>query len=166
MKINWFSVWNASLPNSQYSFSLVQVASFVFSLVLAVLGNWEILFFSFSFRNKCPLSCSSKSVFSVLKNYSQDSHSGSSNVVALAECCVCSLPVLFYFFCSYFDFSFSFPSFLALSLPSRQRADNELQWMTLVSKEKLGQFQARAGCRCNKYRIIGSFQLEKTFETI
>lgn len=38
-KINWFSVWNAALPNSQYCFSLVQVASFVFCLVLAVLGN-------------------------------------------------------------------------------------------------------------------------------
>lgn len=49
---------------------------------------------------------------------------------------------LAFFFFNFFS-SF-FKSLLALSIPSRQRADNELQRMTLVSKEKLGQFQARA----------------------
>ena len=48
VKITWFSVWNVALPSSQYSFGLVQVASSVCCLVLAVLGNWEMYFFCYS----------------------------------------------------------------------------------------------------------------------
>lgn len=65
-------------------------------------------------------------IFYVLKNYSQDSCSRSSDVLlwlsAVSLACLC-----FFFSLSYFEFSFSSPSFLALSLPSRQRAENELQ---------------------------------------
>lgn len=64
MKINYFSVWNGALPNSQHFFSLVQGAMFFFCLVLAVLGNWEIHIFCFGLRTKCPHSQSTKSVFS------------------------------------------------------------------------------------------------------